>query len=174
MFKYLFIFLTVIILVIFQIAFLPGLNSNLPSFINLPLLLIIFLIFFFNNSISFPSILLSGLLLDFYSTNFFGFFILLFLIEFIIIKFFSLHILQNKNLFIFISLNILSIFIWHILSLILVFMTLKFNNQPLELVINIKYLLNILYQLIIHSVIVFLLYKFSPHVKSNLSGSLVN
>lgn len=174
MLKYLFIFFTVIILVIFQIGFLSGLNLTLTNFINLPLLLIIFLIFFFDNQLAFPSVLLTGLLFDFYSTNFFGFFILLFFIEFIIIKFFSLHILQNKNLFVFILVNILGVLIWHLLNLLIAFIILEFNNQPAVNLINPTIIMNIGYQLVTHSIIVFLLYKFSPQVKSNLSVSIVN
>ncbi len=174
MFKYLFIFLTIIISVILQLAFLPGFSFDLPIFINLPLLLLIFLIFFFDSSISLPSSLLAGLLFDFYATTFFGFYILVFLVIFIIIKIFSFYILQNKNLFVFIFLNILGVLLWHFLNFIIIFIRSNFNNYPLDNIISLTYFLNILYQLLIHLFIIFLLYKFLPYIKSNLSSSLVN
>ena len=174
MFKYLFIFLTIVILVILQIAFLPGLNTKLPIFINLPLLLVVFLIFFYDTSISLPGSLLTGLLFDFYATTFFGFYVLLLLVIFISIKFFSLYILQNKNLFVFIFLNIISILIWHLLTFIIIVLGTKLSNQQPNIIFDSIYFLNILYQSITHIFIIFLLYRFFPHLKSNLSGSLVN
>ncbi len=169
MFKYLFIFLTIIIFVVLQLAFLPGLNIKLSIFINLPLLLIVFLTFFSDSSISFPACLLAGLLLDIYAPTFFGFYILLFLIIFFIIKFFSLYILQNKNLFVFIFLNVITILVWHLLTFII--LNIKFNSYQLNII---TYLLNILYQLGIHIFIIILLYRFFPYLRYNLSGSVVN
>jgi len=172
--KYLFIFLTIIVLVILQIAFLPGLNIKLPIYINLPLLLIIFLIFFYDTSISLSGALLAGLLFDFYAVTFFGFYILLFLTIFIFIKFFSLYVLQNKNLFVFIFLNIIGILTWYLLTFIIIILKIKFGDYQSNIIFNSIYFLNILYQLITHVFIIFLLYKFFPRLKSILSGALVN
>ena len=162
--KILSLIIAVILVAFFQLGFLPGLSYNLTPLINLPLLFIVFVAFFYNAETAIITALFLGLLLDLYSTLFFGFHIILLLIEVLAIKFFILHILQNKNLVVFLLVNSLAVLIWQVIYLAVIIFQTDLTNQ---------YFINILGQLLIHSVLILTFYKILPNFKFKLASQLV-
>ena len=173
MLKFLFILISIFLLVVIQIGFLPGLNNNLSLFVNLPLLFIVLMAFFFDYELAIASALLLGLFLDLYSHFFFGFFIIALVIQVLIIKFFTLHILQNKRLLSLLLINLIAIIIWQLVYILTSLFMAKLNNLSLAAVLSSQYFFTPLYQFIIHSFIILFLYKFFPRFKLILTGSLV-
>jgi len=156
--------ITIILITTLQLGFLPGLNYNLALFVNLPLLFIVFITFFYHTETAIVAALFLGLMLDLYSPLFFGFYIILFLIEISVIRFFILHILQNKNLAVFLLVNLLAVLIWQIIYLAIIIFQGNLTGQ---------YLANILWQLLAHSALVLIFYKISPRFKFKLASQLV-
>jgi hypothetical protein len=173
MLKFLFISISIFLLVVIQIGFLPGLNNNLKLFINLPILFIVLAAFFLDYEMAITSALILGLFLDLYSHFFFGFFIISFVIQVLIIKFFVLHILQNKRLSSLLLLNLIAIVVWQLCYMLTILLTSKLNNLSPTSVFSSQYISAPIYQFIIHSFIILLLYKFVPRFKLILTGSLI-
>jgi cell shape-determining protein MreD len=173
MLKFLSILITVILLIALQIGFLPGLNHNLILLINLPLLFIVFLAFFSDYETSLTAALLLGLFLDLYSQLFFGFFIILLIIEVILIKFFILHVLQNRRLRALLFINLIAIFAWQLIYFIALFITSRLTNLSLDNFLGSQYFIYSTYQLFIHSLIILILSKSLPRFKANLSSNLI-
>ena len=174
MFKFISILVTVILLIALQIGFLPGLSYDLVLLINLPLLFILLLTFFSDYETSLTAALLLGLFLDLYSNLFFGFFILLLIVEVLLIKFFLLHVLQNKRLRALLLVNLIAIFTWQFIYFITLIITNKLGGLNLSDSLGSQYFIHSIYQFIIHSIIILILSRFFPHFKSNLSSSLIS
>ena len=167
------IIISAILLVVFQLTWLPSFNFNLSLGFNLPLILLIFLIFFFNQPVVIVIAAVSGLLFDLYSPNFFGFYFLLFMFEYAVLQFFTIQILQNKSLFAFISLNVLAVLVWQLTSLIFLYVFSLSHNLNFIQLIPAGYLLIIFYQFITHLILVWLIYKILP-VFRHLSAPTLN
>lgn len=173
MLKFLSILISIILLVALQIGFLPGLNHSLILIINLPLLFIVFLAFFSDYETSLVAALLLGLFLDLYSQLFFGFFIILLIIEVVLIKFFILYILQNRRLRTLLLINFIAIIAWQFIYFITLLVISRLTDLTLGDFLSNQYFIYSIYQLIIHSLIILFLSKLIPRLKTNLSSNLI-
>lgn len=165
--KLTFFIITLFLVILLQTSFLGGLNFYSPIFINLPLLFLVIIIFLFNTEKVFLSSLALGFFLDFYTTKFFGFYILLFLVEFFALNFFLENVLQNKSLRSLLVANLVSIVVWF-LSHLLYFII---ASSYLDLFFNFKELLvPTLFQVLISSLVLFVIFKVLPFGKKLLSA----
>ena len=166
--------LTIIFINALQIGFLPGINYHLALLINLPLLLLVFIIYFYHYETAILAAVFIGLILDFYSPLFFGFFVLLFLIEVLAIKFILKTILQHKNLAVLILVNLISIIIYQIIYLAVFLGSAKSSGFSLAGSLTVQYFILSLLQIIVHSFIILLFYKILSHFKSQLMSQFVS
>ena len=166
--------LTIIFINALQIGFLPGINYHLPLLINLPLLLLVFIIYFYHYETALLAAVFAGLILDFYSPLFFGFFILIFLIEVLAIKFILKSILQHKNLAVLILVNLIAIIIYQIIYLAVFWGSAKSSGFSLAGSLTAQYFIFSSLQMIVHSFIILLFYKISFHFKSQLMSQLIS
>lgn len=164
MLRYLLLLATILIILALQLGFLPGLDYRLALMVNLPLLFIVFISFFAHYETAISSALILGALLDLYSGLFFGFFILLLAISVIIIKFFLNSILQNKNIGVLLFINLIAVFIWQLAYILTIIIYSRFFHQDTGRLISPQYFIYLIYQIIIHSLIIIL---FSPVIKQH-------
>ena len=172
--KYLFIFVLAGLAGILQIVVLPTIHLNLPLIINIPLLLFTIIIFFVNFEEAILSAFIFGIFLDFYSHLFFGFFILLFVIEVFILKFFIHNIIQNKNINSLVIANLISVILWQFIYYLPISLNMKFRNEDISYFISWSYYFNILLQFFCHSIIIVLLVKIIPFLKKQLKPTIID
>jgi hypothetical protein len=110
--KLIFTILAILVVFVVQISVLPSISWFLPRLIFLPLILISFIALLGNLGLAFFVACLLGIILDFYSPYFFGFYTLVFLLVVLVIKFFHLNFLQHKNLSSLLAANIFSLIIF--------------------------------------------------------------
>jgi len=157
-----------------QTALLPVISGGMASAINLPLIFFIFASVFSSRQSVLALVAVLGLLIDISASTFFGFFILIFMAEFLILKFFQNNVLRNKNLFSFLALNWLGIFIWKVVYIFLFYGWLKFQVFNFSEVIDWRYLLYGFYGFICHTLIILILYVLLPGFKRRLNDDIVN
>lgn len=163
--QFIYLFLLSFILVIFSLAIAPVLFGQLAFVINPALLFLVFAVLFFDFNLSLFYVLITGLLFDFYSPFFFGFYLLLFLIELGLIKAFIYYFLRQQNIFTYLILNFLAIVIWYLAMSAIVLLA-NFNFFD--------FVSKIFYQSLTHFVLVFSAYKFWPPLRAKLSVNLID
>ncbi|MFH1890354.1 MAG: hypothetical protein ABIJ91_02180 [Candidatus Kuenenbacteria bacterium] len=173
MFKFLTILFLGIILVMIELVFLPGLGSEIPGIINLPLLFFVFVSFFLDRQTIFSLAVVLGLVFDVYASIFFGFFILIFIIEFLSLEFAKNNVLQNKNLFSFLALNWLGILIWWVGHAVIFYIWIRFSALSFNMQMDAGYWLGVFYGIASHTLLILLLYLFFPMLRNRLKGDLV-
>src|SRR3989338_4536904 len=146
--------LVIILVIALQIGFLPGIDYQLALLINLPLLLLVFISYFYHYGTAVLAAVFAGLILDVYSPLFFGFFILLFLLEVFAIKAILKSILQHKNLAVFILVNLISLIIYQIIYLVVLLSAAKFSSVSPANSLTASYFVFSLAQIIVHSFII--------------------
>jgi len=172
--KFLLIFILATLAGVVQITVLPSIHPIFPLLLNLPLLFFTILIFFSDLEDAILSAFVFGLFLDFYSQLFFGFFILVFIIEVLALKFFIHNIFQNKNINSLLIINLPAIVIWHLLYFILLFISAKFKEVNWDYYYSWQCYLNIVLQFIVHIIIIFLLAKIIRPLKNQLQPTIIN
>ena len=174
MVKYFSLVFATIFVVILQLGLLPGLSIKLPLLINLPLLLIVFVAYFYDTQISLFLAIIPGLLLDIYSPLFFGFFTIVFLVEVMAIIFFTDNILQHRNLSVLILINFIAIIIWQVMYLATIFILFALTSNDKINIISGRYFIYLTVQILTHFIIILFLYKISSRFRYKLSGKTID
>jgi len=167
-------FLILVIITAVQFSFLPGFSPLLPVLINLPLFFWVFIIYFEDKSQSFNLAIIAGLLVDIYAFSFFGFFIILFVLEFFIINFLINRILRNKNFVSLIIAQISALVGWHLIYFSFLAVSSSFSQIVIRDFTRYNYLYIVIFQIITHLVLTFLIYIIFPSIRRRLNVSLIN
>lgn len=117
--------------------FLFGIISNLTIYINVWLISLPFLILFFDKQTVYLWVFCAGLILDILSPMPFGFYIMILFFLYIILSYLSHHILTQKSLSAFLTLNLVSLALFYI-SFFLINLFLNLMNYPVLYFISLK------------------------------------
>jgi len=173
MFKFILSLISIMAIIVFQIGFLPGLNYSLSFLVNLPLLFVVFISILSSFDRGLATVFLLGLFMDLYSPLFFGFFTIVLLVELILIKIFLFYFLQNKNLAVFLLINLISLIIWYLIYFIIILINIKLSRLPFSNIASGSYFVYPVYQFFIHSLIILILYKIYPSFRIKLAADYV-
>ncbi len=154
--------------VFLNLSFLPFLG-NLNIYINLPLLVIFFITFFYNFDIALFNGLIVGLVLDLYASSFFGFFILIFVVEVYFIYFLKNNLLRGKSLFSLAFCSLASVLLWYILYVTFALPLAQTFNLGLYLK---RFGVPFIWQNILHIIVLLLSVFLSHNTKVKLKGEL--
>lgn len=118
MFKKVWPFIFLFLIISFSVWLQVSLIFAWPSFfnqINLVLIVLIFTLFFFDFSSSLQAVIISGFWLDIYSFNFFGFYLIFFFLTILLADWILTSWLTNRSLYSFLLLIILTTLSYNII-----------------------------------------------------------
>lgn len=171
--RYIYLFLSIIVVLIIQIGVLPAIHSFLEFKIILPVLFFTLIAFLLDYSTTLTTAFVLGLFLDMYSAYFFGFYIIVFIIIALTIHFSLQNTFEHKNFATFIIINLLALFIYHLLTTLYILVAASFQGSSLSFSLNNFYLTNIGFSFVVHLLLVILSYYLIPSLRFRLKNGLV-
>jgi len=149
--------LVIILIAILQISFFSILKF--PYFnINLILSLVIFFAVIVDYQKAMFVGLATGLLLELYSPLFFGVIVLSLLLTTIVINSLFVHLFTNRTFFSLLSLTLVGVVAYNVIILLLSNVTFYLNNALYHFVLDYRYFLNLLWQIIFTFFLIILYY----------------
>ena len=170
--KIIFLIIIILIVYIFQFNSLYFISS-LSSLINPFLIISVLLLLFYNLKFSLIWVLIGAFLLDLYSLNFFGLYLIAYSLTIYAVNFFFKRFFTNRSFYSFIILSMISTFSYFLfLSGFSQFFRF-FNLAAYAIRINGTYILSIFFQILINASITGLVYFFALYVNDRLKANFI-
>lgn len=155
--KFLFSFLSVLLLSVLQISFFNSVPEHFDS-VNLILVALVFVLVIFGFNFSFWWILSAGVLLDLFSFNFFGLNILSLFFSILVINFLLNNFLTNRSIYVFLILIIVATITHDFFFNFFIFMIDFFSGEKINFFVNSLFWKKELARLIFNSISVLILF----------------